>query len=396
MQRPRQEAVPREDRAQHREAVERRVGSKEEDDHRHGDDEVEADGEGVEDRAGELPHGRLVLHMHLHPVLREVGATVGVDQFQPGQVGEHDDAAEHRDRDPAEKGEGGGCVLALRLPERGDAVGDRLHAGECGAAGREGPRDQNDQGDPGEVVVERRPDDAVPCGRCLQVLVQPEDPEQPPHGHSDHPDHEAVGRDREHRTGFAHAPQVHRHQQHDQARCPHTLVPGDEREDRLRVLHAGGDRDSNGEDVVDHKGAGHRQAGARPQVHRCHLVVATTGGVGVHRLPVGQHDDRHHHGDGECDLPGKEEAGDAGKGKGEQDLVRGVGNGAQGVGRKDRQRDPLGEECLPQLGTRQLAPHQQSLHEVGGVHEWSPYATMRVCRPILRCSVGFVPPGKAG
>ena len=153
----RQEAVPGQDRGQHREAVERRVGGQDQDDPGRGDGEVERRREVREDRVGQLADDRLLVVLTavrqprraragLDQVLavehQPVHVDVRVDVAQVGQVGQGDDADQHRDRDGAHQQQRGRGVLALGLLEGRHAVADRLDTGQRRAAGGEGPQDQ--------------------------------------------------------------------------------------------------------------------------------------------------------------------------------------------------------------------------------------------------------------
>ena len=139
-QRPGREAVAGEDRAEHREAVERRVGGQHQDDPRHRDHEVEARREVVEDRLGQLgDHGVLVvaggqrLAVAVAQPVESFGSTYRIPISLASAMMLSSMVIAIVPRSSS-------VVAALRLlglPERGDAVGDRLDAGERGAAGRE-------------------------------------------------------------------------------------------------------------------------------------------------------------------------------------------------------------------------------------------------------------------
>ena len=155
-QRPRHEPVAGQDRAEHREPVERGVGGQDQDDPRHRDHEVVARRKVVEDRLGQLGHHRrLVVPWRHRLAVRSAQSVDVVDVLQAHLVGQHDDAQQHRDRDRAEQQQRRGGVRALRLAEGRHAVGDRLDAGQRGATGRERARQQEDQGEPGEAAVGR-------------------------------------------------------------------------------------------------------------------------------------------------------------------------------------------------------------------------------------------------
>ncbi len=75
-------------------------------------------------------------------------------------------------------------VAALRdlgLRKAGDAVGDRLDAGQCRRTGGERPGQQGHHGDPDERVVARIADHLVLRRVGLQGPAQDLDLDQPPH-----------------------------------------------------------------------------------------------------------------------------------------------------------------------------------------------------------------------
>ena len=127
---PRREAIPREQRREPREALERGVGREHEDEQRRPLDGVvheAAEGARREDGARDLGDDRVGRARHRVDVHREIR-----------------DAEEHRDRDRPEHGERRRGVLPLRVPEGVDAVRDRLHAREGGRAGRERAQEDED------------------------------------------------------------------------------------------------------------------------------------------------------------------------------------------------------------------------------------------------------------
>ena len=138
--------------------------------------------------------------------------------------------------------------------------------------------------------------------------------------------------------------------------------------DRLRVLHSRGDRHRHGEHIVDQQRAGHGQTRVGAEVGGGHLVVAATGRVGVHVLPVGGDHHQHHHRDQDGDLPGVPVRDQTGEGERQQDLVGGVGDRRQRVRGEDRQSDPLGQQGLAQLGAAEPPADDEALRDLGWVH----------------------------
>ncbi len=160
--------------------------------------------------------------------------------------GEPRDAEEHRDRDRAHDREGGCRVLRLGALERGDAVGDRLHAGERGGTLREGLQDR-EQADRCRRRRGARDQLRADADRrtSTDAASEPEHDEEQDRGD------EPVGRDREDRPRLARTAEVReRHQQDEQHGEQHAMFvrPAERRPDRE---HAGNDRDDDGHHVVE-------------------------------------------------------------------------------------------------------------------------------------------------
>ena len=365
-----QVAVAGQDRAEDGEAVEGGVRGEDQDHARAGDGEVEQRlGVAVEGLRELGDDGRLVVALADGLAVEQqlVGGVLDVADVHG--VGEQDDAHQHRDGDGAQEQERRGGVLALRLAEGGHAVADRLDAGEGGAAGREGTRQQERHRQSGERrVVGRLGGDVVRRALRLRQVAE-EVPDEPPGGHEADRDHEQVGRDGEGGAGLLRAAQVQRHEQQDEDRRGERLVADEPRDGRGGVLHARGDRHGDREDVVDQQGARHRHAGLRPEVRRGDLVVAAAARVGVDVLAVGGDDREHHEDDGDADLPVERVGGDAAHGERQEDLVRGVGDGRQRVAREHGQGDALRQQRLPQLGTAQLPSDDGPLDGLDHAHE---------------------------
>jgi len=90
----------------------------------------------------------------------------------------------------------------------------------------------------------------------------------------------------------------------------------------------------------------------------------------VHVLAVGGDDGPEHHDDGERDPRGDGHGGQPGEGQGQEDLVRGVGDGGQRVGREHRERDPLREQGVAQHLGPHRPPDEEPFRGVGDIrHE---------------------------
>jgi hypothetical protein len=87
----------------------------------------------------------------------------------------------------------------------------------------------------------------------------------------------------------------------------------------------------------------------------------------VHVLAVGRDDDDHDEDDGDRDLPAVRHGERATRqAEHEHDLVRCVGHGRERVTREDRQREPLGQECLAELVAAHRATDEEALEQRSG------------------------------
>ncbi|GAA3411091.1 hypothetical protein GCM10018952_18340 [Streptosporangium vulgare] len=198
----------------------------------------------------------------------------------------------------------------------------------------------------------------------MQLVAEDEHPETAPRDQAEDGEHEGVGGDREGRARLPDPAQVDDRQQHDDDDRDQRLVLGDVRDGGAHVVDAVGDRDRDGQHVVDHQGAGDGQTRVRAEVDGGDLVVAAPAGVGVHVLPVRRHDGEHHHDDGDGDPGAEVVEGDPREGEDDEDLLRGVGHGREGVTREDGQRDALGEQLLVQLRAAQRPPDEKAFDKV--------------------------------
>ena len=143
------------------------------------------------------------------------------------------------------------------------------------------------------------------------------------------------------------------------------LVLDDERDRGAEVLHAGGDGDGDGQDVVDEQRAGDGEAGLGAEVGVGDLVVAAAARVGVHVLPVRGDDGEHQHDDRDRDPRAEVVRRHTRDGQDEQHLARRVRHGGERVGGEDGQCDALGQEGLPEPVAAQCAPDQDPFGHVG-------------------------------
>ncbi len=372
-ERARREAVLGEDRAEDGEAVEGGVRREHEDHPGDRDDEVEPRREVAEHGPGDLgDHGVLVVAVvERAAVVAELLEVVRVDVPQAHLLGEHDDAHDHRDGDDAEEQERGRGVLALGPLEGGHPVADRLDTRQRGAAGRERAGQQEQQAERGQGVdlaglgVRR---DGEPGALDVRQVTDGQ-PQEPVGAHAEDREHEEVGRDREEGARLADAAQVHGHQQQHHHGGDGGLVPVEPRDRAGGVLRPGRDAHRDGEHVVDEQRARDRHARPPAQVDGRDLVVAPAARVGVDVLAVRRDHGRHHQGDGDRDLPGPRVGAGPREGQHDEDLVGGVGHRRERVAGEDRERDPLGQERLAQLGATELASQQDPLGDVPNSHD---------------------------
>ena len=199
----------------------------------------------------------------------------------------------------------------------------------------------------------------------MHGVAEDQPPERAPGEHEEDAGHEEVGRDREELAGLLDPAQVHQRQQHDDADRAERLVLDDEGDRGAEVLHAGGDRHGDGQDVVDQQGAGDGQSGPGAEVGGGDLVVAAAARVGADVLPVGGDDREHQDHDGERDPRAEVVRRHARDGQDEEHLSRCVRHRGQRVGCEDGERDALGEEGLPQLVAAQRPADQDPFGHVG-------------------------------
>ena len=344
MQLMREVAVLRQNRAEHREAVERGIGRQHQDQGGDAGDQIEARGEIVKDRIRQLGHQRL-LPIPLGSADELLGGALG--QLHTGLDRQHDHAQEERNRDSAQQGKCGGRVAGLGLAEGRHAVADRLDTGECRTPRRERPGHQEHQRKTQHVTVLGMQFEARRLS--LQIVAHHEDLDETPDQHDEHTDHEGVGGDREGCARFADTAQVDRGQQHDRGDRERHLVLGDERHRRTDIGHRRGHRDRDRQRVVHQERAGHRQPSGVSEVGGDHLVVAAAGRVGVHILAVGGHHHQHDQRDGHAD-PGRHgDRGQARDRQNQEDLLRRVGHRRQCIGGEYRQGDGLRQQGVAQL-----------------------------------------------
>ncbi len=109
-------------------------------------------------------------------------------------------------------------------------------------------------------------------------------------------------------------------------------------EDRRERGDTGGDRDGDGQHVIDQQSAGSDEAREWSQVVAGHDVGTTAGGVGLDRLLIAGDDDRQDDDDDDGDRQRQGERCRAGQNQHAHDLLRRIGRGGDVV---------RGEDCQP-------------------------------------------------
>ncbi len=193
--------------------------------------------------------------------------------------------------------------------------------------------------------------------------------EQSVAAHPQDGEHEEVGRYGEERARLAHPAQVERGQHGHRGHGDRGLVADQCRDRAGGVLRGRRDRHRHRQHVVDEQGARHRDAGGATEVGGRDLVVATAGGIGVDRLPVGRDHGQHHQGDRETDLPRPDVRRGTGDREHDEDLVRRVGDRRQRVAGEHREGDLLGKQRLAELRATELATQQDPLRDVADTHD---------------------------
>ena len=357
--------VASEDRGQHREPVERRVGGECQDQRGDDDDGVEGERQPLEDRSRQLGDHRL-LPVPLRSADQLCRRLLGDPDPEP--TGQGDEPQEERDRENPEDGQRHGGVAGPRLPEGRDTVVDGFDPGQGGTSGCEGLGDDEGERESGQLrPVHRHHFESRGFGP--EVAAQDLHLEQPPDDECGHGREERVDGDGEHRAGLTESTQVERRQEDDRQDGERDLPGLDERDRRSDGRGGGRNRHGHREDVVEQQGRADRQARTGAQIDGGDLVVASSRRVGTDVLPVtgdDDHQDRRHR---QSHPRGERECRDPGDGEHEEDLLRGVGHRGQRVGREHRQRDPFAEAGGTDGVAARGTPHEETLGSHGDLRD---------------------------
>ncbi len=273
--------VSREHGTQEREAVERGVRGKEQDERGRALDDVEHE----VTAAGEDGGRDLRDHTRLRgrrAVLEALEVAGDLRIVHPADEGERHDADEEHDGDAAHEHERALGVLDLRSTEGLHAVGDRLDTGQCATTARERSKKQEDEGDLGEALWRFHRER---CRRGERGVAQ-RGADQPRDDHDTDTRDEEIGRQGEGLAGLGDTAEVHgREDDHEADRD--LDPPGVEHRERGDdVVDTAGDRHGHREDVVDEQCGCHDEAGLFPEVAVCDLVVAAAGRICLDELAI--------------------------------------------------------------------------------------------------------------
>ena len=206
----------------------------------------------VERPAGTERPGRQ-LSEHRHAAAR--GDVMNADQRR--------DADQHHREQRAERKLGPLGRPHARLLERGDAVGDRLDAGDRRAAGGERLQDQDDPNRLRRVQRHRGAD----LGDGMR-MKRPDDQGRE-HAHDEHRE-----RQREHLGGLRDPEHVDRGEQRERDQADREQVARQPREHAGEARRTGREADRHGQHVVDDERSGGKQGGQPPEISLCNRVRA--------------------------------------------------------------------------------------------------------------------------
>ena len=180
--------------------------------------------------------------------------------------------------------------------------------------------------------METASDGAVATRGCPGLgCSQAQGMDQPDGNDGQEPDDEHEGGDEEGACPLAQPAEIERgdDQQDPQAHRDHVGSGG--REGRGQLTDAGGDRDGDGQGVVDDQRRPGQLAGLMPEVVAGHRVGAAPVRIGVDDLPVGDHQDDQQDDDGDGDGQDEVKGGGAGRGQDDENGLGPVGDRGQRI-----------------------------------------------------------------
>ena len=353
-----EEAVAGLEARQAREVGETGVGGEDEDQHRGG---LERVAEHLASRTGAVD-GLTDLGEHRGGALLE--------RQRLHLAGEEGETEEHHPEPAAHHHQGLPGVLPRRLAEGRDAVRDRLDTGHRGAAGGERLGEDVGRGTVEEAVagahrVLRPVDDTLRVvgdgGEVASGELHDADQEQ-----DAHVQHEEVGGDGKDLAALLDPAEVPVHHDGDEPQGDRHAVRAEALEGGDQRRGAGRHRHRHREDVAHQQGRAGHLGGDDPEVVTGDEVGAPRRRVRLDRLPVGEDQQGEHHQQGTGDRHHQRERQQAHRGhEGVEDLLGGVGAGAQVVGCEHRQGRRLAQALVVELVAVEGRSEELALDPVG-------------------------------
>ena len=186
-------------------------------------------------------------------------------------------------------------------------------------------------------------------GRRRRRLPSRDPADEPVGEHAREAHHEEVGGDREEIARLPQAAQVHGRDARDEEHAERDAIVVQRGERGGDRGHARGHAHRHRQHVVDEQRRPRDEPGHLAQVVLGDDVGAAAQGIGQDGLPVRAHHHRDEHRDREADRDRVDERGGAREHQDEQDLLGGVGDGGERVGREHRERGRLREPLVPGL-----------------------------------------------
>ncbi len=168
--------------------------------------------------------------------------------------------------------------------------------------------------------------------------------------HQHHHHEKKVRGNGEYHSRLFHTTEVHQHhEEHQHHPEPHAVLVENRKRGR-ELCGSRRDRYAHRQDVVREERCSRHLRGERPQIVSRDHVRASSVGVGVDGLLIGDGDDREKDGDGHRNRERVHESRGAGGGEDEQDLLRRVGGRGKGVGGEDREAHGLADGLVARVG----------------------------------------------
>ena len=224
--------------------------------------------------------------------------------------------------------------LGRGLTEDLHAIGNRFDAGHGRTAGAEGPQDQKQaQGLKGR---HRR--------WCIRAEATGKDEVlQAKNSQQSHHHHEGIGGQNKQPPGLLEATQIRPPHQGQQQQRQARFMGQQAWQQRAQGLSRRHQAHRRGEGVIHQQCRRRHQPRQGAEVLPGHHIGTTTLGIGLDRLPVGEHNDGDQPHDANRDRQGPAKGCTAGQEQHPQGRLGRVGHRGEGIGGQDRQRNQAGE-----------------------------------------------------